>query len=190
MSDLAARLQEAYAVRGESIEVGRALIDGQAVRDAVVRFPLKTANRHGLVAGATGTGKTTTLRTLAEQLSAAGVSVFATDVKGDLSGLAAKGDKGTWVEERLTSLGETFEPQAFPVEYYSLGGLGPGAPIRVTVSDFGPLLLRRSSTPTRHRSRASPCSSTTRTRKGCCSSISPTCGRCSSSSTRTRAALS
>ena len=143
MGDLAARLQEAYAVRGESIEVGRALIDGEVAPEAAIRFPLKTANRHGLVAGATGTGKTTTLRTLAEQLSAAGVSVFATDVKGDLSGLAAKGDKGTWVEERLTALGETFEPQAFPVEYYSLGGLGAGAPIRVTVSDFGPLLLAK-----------------------------------------------
>ena len=143
MADLARRLQEAYAARGASIEVGRALIDGEVAADAVIRFPLKTANRHGLVAGATGTGKTTTLRTLAEQLSAAGVSVFATDVKGDLSGLAAKGDKGTWVEERLTALGETFEPQAFPVEYYSLGGLGPGTPIRVTASDFGPLLLAK-----------------------------------------------
>jgi hypothetical protein len=143
MNDLAARLRESYAARGESIEVGRALIDGEVAADTVVRFPLKTANRHGLVAGATGTGKTTTLRTLAEQLSAAGVSVFATDVKGDLSGLAGKGDRGTWAEQAVSSMGETFEPQAFPVEYYALGGLGPGTPIRVTVSDFGPLLLAK-----------------------------------------------
>jgi DNA helicase HerA-like ATPase len=143
VSDVRTRLQEAYAVKGESIEVGRAVVDGQVAADTVVRFPLKTANRHGLVAGATGTGKTTTLRTLAEQLSAAGVAVFATDVKGDLSGLAAKGDRGSWTEQAVTSMGETFEPEAFPVEYYSLGGLGPGVPIRVALSDFGPLLLAK-----------------------------------------------
>ena len=98
-------------------------------------------NRHGLVAGATGTGKTITLQTIAEQLSAAGVPVFAADIKGDLSGIGAAGAPGGPAEKRMTELGLPFAPVAAPVEYLSLGGIGPGVPVRATVSDFGPQLL-------------------------------------------------
>jgi DNA helicase HerA-like ATPase len=100
-------------------------------------------NRHGLIAGATGTGKTVTLQLLAEQLSANGVPVVAADVKGDLSGLSAAGAPGGPAEQRMKDLGLGFEPKATPVEFLSLGGIGPGVPLRVTVSDFGPQLLAK-----------------------------------------------
>ena len=98
-------------------------------------------NRHGLIAGATGTGKTKGLQGIAEQLSDAGVPVFAADMKGDLSGLSEAGGAGGVAGDRWQELGETFEPKAFPVEYLAIGGIGPGIPVRATVSDFGPLLL-------------------------------------------------
>ena len=110
-------------------------------KEAAVRLPLATMNRHGLIAGATGTGKTRTLQLLAEQLSANGVPVFAADVKGDLSGLAEPGAPGGPAEKRMADLGEKFEPAGFPVDYLALGGVGPGVPVRATVSDFGPQLL-------------------------------------------------
>ena len=98
-------------------------------------------NRHGLIAGATGTGKTKGLQAMAEQLSEAGVSVFAADMKGDLSGLSEPGDASGVAADRWQELGEAFTPTAFPVEYLALGGIGAGVPVRATVSDFGPLLL-------------------------------------------------
>ena len=100
-------------------------------------------NRHGLVAGATGTGKTRTLQLLAEALSAAGVPVFAADVKGDLSGMAVPGEGGKAAEKRQAELGLPFAPQGFPTEYLALGGIGAGVPVRATVSDFGPQLLAK-----------------------------------------------
>jgi DNA helicase HerA-like ATPase len=100
-------------------------------------------NRHGLIAGATGTGKTKGLQGITEQLSDAGVPVFAADMKGDLSGLSEPGGESGIAADRWKELGETFEPKAFPVEYLALGGIGPGIPIRATVSDFGPLLLAK-----------------------------------------------
>ena len=108
-----------------------------------MRVPLATMNRHGLVAGATGTGKTKTLQVLAEQLSRAGVPVLVADVKGDVSGLAAPAEPGGAGEKRMTDLGLPFAPEAFPVEFLALGGLGPGVPLRSTVSDFGPQLLAK-----------------------------------------------
>src|SRR5829696_6367751 len=98
-------------------------------------------NRHGLVAGATGTGKTRTLQLLAEALSAAGVPVFAADVKGDLSGLSQPGEAGKAAEKRQAELGLPFTPTGFPTEYLALGGIGGGVPVRATVTDFGPQLL-------------------------------------------------
>ncbi|MFN2467211.1 MAG: helicase HerA-like domain-containing protein [Gaiellaceae bacterium] len=137
-------IAKAYAVEGEALALGRGVDgEGELARDALVQVPLAMTNRHGLIAGATGTGKTSTLRILAEQLSAAGVPVVAADVKGDLSGLAAAGAPGTMAEKRAADLGELFAPQAFPVEYLALGGIGPGIPVRATVSDFGPLLLAK-----------------------------------------------
>jgi DNA helicase HerA-like ATPase len=136
-------IAEAYAVEGAALDLGRGVHDGALVQAAVVGIPLRMMNRHGLIAGATGTGKTVTLQTIAEQLSAAGVSVFAADVKGDVSGLAAPGAPGGPAERRMTELGLAFEPKGFPVEYLSLGGIGPGVPVRATVSDFGPHLLAK-----------------------------------------------
>ena len=108
-----------------------------------MQLPLATINRHGLIAGATGTGKTRTLQLMAEQLSAQGVPVFAADVKGDLSGLAEAGPPSGPAEKRMKELGAPFDPAAFPVEYFALGGIGPGVPVRATVSDFGPQLTAK-----------------------------------------------
>ena len=102
---------------------------------------LALANRHGLIAGATGTGKTKTLQLLAEQLSRAGVPVLVADVKGDVSGLAVPAEAGGPGEKRMADLGIPFAPEAFPVQFLSLGGIGPGVPVRATVTDFGPQLL-------------------------------------------------
>jgi DNA helicase HerA-like ATPase len=100
-------------------------------------------NRHGLVAGATGTGKTKTLQLVAEQLSAAGVPVFVADIKGDLSGLAAAGEPGDRITQRAADTGDDWRPAAYPVEFLAIGGLGTGVPLRATVSSFGPVLLAK-----------------------------------------------
>ena len=143
MSDFAQTVTEAYKVEGAAIDLGRGVHEDKLDTEAVVQVPLRMMNRHGLVAGATGTGKTITLQTLAEQLSAAGVSVFAADVKGDVSGVSVPGEPGGPAEKRMTDLGLPFTPAGFPVEYLSLGGIGPGVPVRATVSDFGPQLLAK-----------------------------------------------
>jgi uncharacterized protein len=141
--DFAETIASAYAVEGAAVDLGRGLHEGKLAPEAVVALPLRTMNRHGLIAGATGTGKTITLQTIAEQLAAAGVAVFAADVKGDLSGVGVPGVGGGPAEKRMSELGLAFEPTAFPVEYLSLGGIGPGVPVRATVSDFGPRLLAK-----------------------------------------------
>jgi uncharacterized protein len=133
----------AYAAEGPVVDLGRGVHDGALAPEAVVQIPLRMMNRHGLVAGATGTGKTVTLQTIAEQLSSAGVAVFAADVKGDVSGLGVAGETGGPAEKRMTELGLPFQAAGFPVEYLSLGGLGPGVPVRATVTDFGPQLLAK-----------------------------------------------
>ena len=133
----------AYATEGAAVELGIGIHEGALVPEAAVRVPLRTMNRHGLVAGATGTGKTRTLQVIAEQLSAAGVAVFAADVKGDVSGLALPGSDDGPAKKRARELGIEWAPAGFPVEYLSLGGIGPGVPVRATVSDFGPLLLAK-----------------------------------------------
>ena len=141
--DFGSAIAAAYSFEGPALELGRGVHDGKVVPEAVVRVPLSMVNRHGLIAGATGTGKTKTLQGLAEQLSAAGVPVFAADVKGDLSGLAAAGDAEGPASKRAAELGVEFKPESFPVEFLSLGGIGPGVPVRATVSDFGPQLLAK-----------------------------------------------
>ena len=110
---------------------------------APVRLPLGMMNRHGLIAGATGTGKTVTLQVLAEQLSRAGVPVFASDIKGDLSGLSAAGQDNPKLAERTHAIGQDWSGRGCPVEFASLGGIGAGVPLRATVTDFGPLLLSK-----------------------------------------------
>jgi DNA helicase HerA-like ATPase len=131
-----------YGFDGPALEIG-ALVNGEARADVPVRIPLSMLNRHGLVAGATGTGKTKTLQVLAEQLSAAGVPVFAADVKGDLSGIATPGEANEKLLARTRGIGQDWSPQAAPTEYFALGGKGTGVPVRATVSGFGSLLLSK-----------------------------------------------
>jgi DNA helicase HerA-like ATPase len=141
--DFAEAIAKAYTFEGPVLELGRGVHDGKVVAEAAVRIPLSMMNRHGLIAGATGTGKTKTLQGLAEQLSVAGVPVFAADIKGDVSGLAAPGDPAGPGPKRGSELGMEWAPATFPVEILSLGGIGPGVPVRATVSDFGPQLLAK-----------------------------------------------
>ncbi len=131
-----------YNPKGPFIQLGSGILDGEVVTDAKVNLALKMMNRHGLIAGATGTGKTRTLQLMAEQLSDAGVPVFMLDVKGDLSGLAEAGKTNDALLERGLAVGIPFEPSAFPIELFSLSGK-LGAPMRVTIEDFGPVLLSR-----------------------------------------------
>ncbi|MFI6640294.1 helicase HerA-like domain-containing protein [Streptomyces sp. NPDC050504] len=132
-----------YAFEGPALELGALLWDGACLPEARIRVPLGMLNRHGLVAGATGTGKTKTLQLLAEQLSANGVPVFLADVKGDVSGISAPGADGEKVRERAGQVGQEWEAQGFPSEFYALGGLGHGIPLRATVTSFGPVLLSK-----------------------------------------------
>ncbi len=136
------RINESYAPAGGSVYLGAGVLDGQVLPEAAVNIPLRMMNRHGLVAGATGTGKTRTLQLMAEQLSDAGVPVFLLDVKGDLSGLYQPGDTTPKIEERAAALNRPFSPSGFPVELYSLSGRC-GAQMRATVLEFGPVLLAK-----------------------------------------------
>ncbi|GAB1814612.1 DUF853 domain-containing protein [Mycobacterium sp. MUNTM1] len=139
----ATRIADGYAVDGQALELGTVVIDGAADPAAQIRIPLATINRHGLVAGATGTGKTKTLQLIAEQLSAAGVPVLMADVKGDLSGLSRPGEGNEKTDARAKDTGDNWEPTGFPVEFLSLGTKGIGVPIRATVDSFGPVLLSK-----------------------------------------------
>ena len=141
--DFASRIAGAYAADGPALELGRAMHGGAVHPEAVVQVPAAMCNRHGLIAGATGTGKTKTLQLMAEQLSAMGVPVFAADMKGDLSGLTRPGQPSDRVSERAAGLGIEWNPNGFPVTFLSLGGLGPGVPVRATISEFGPQLLAK-----------------------------------------------
>lgn len=131
-----------YAMSGPVLEMG-ALVNGDPRADVPIRIPIAMTNRHGLVAGATGTGKTKTLQGLAEQLSAAGVPVFAADIKGDLSGIAVAGEPNEKLLARTAGIGQDWAPAACPTEFLALGGIGHGVPVRATVSSFGPLLLSK-----------------------------------------------
>ncbi|MDN4599453.1 helicase HerA-like domain-containing protein [Leifsonia virtsii] len=135
-------VRSGYAFDGSVLELG-ALVNGDARPDVPVRIPIAMTNRHGLVAGATGTGKTKTLQVLAEQLSAAGVPVFAADIKGDLSGIATPGEPNDKLLERNRGIGQDWAPRAATTEFFSLGGVGRGVPLRATVAGFGPLLLSK-----------------------------------------------
>ncbi|MHC5795100.1 helicase HerA-like domain-containing protein [Lacisediminihabitans sp. FW035] len=135
-------IRSGYAFTGTVLEIG-ALVNGDAQPGVQVRIPIAMLNRHGLVAGATGTGKTRTLQVLAEQLAAAGVPVFAADIKGDLSGVATAGVENPKLIDRTNGIGQHWTGASFPTEYFALGGVGKGVPVRATVSGFGPLLLSK-----------------------------------------------
>ncbi len=135
-------LKSGYGFTGTALTLGAALEGPTTHPEPKIRIPLAMINRHGLVAGATGTGKTKTLQLLTEQLSAAGVPVFVADIKGDLSGLAVPGDKSDRVTQRATDVGWTWTPAGVPVEFVSLSGK-LGVQLRATVASFGPLLLAK-----------------------------------------------
>jgi DNA helicase HerA-like ATPase len=122
--------------------LGCGIINGEVVTEAAVKIPLKTLNRHGLIAGATGTGKTKTLQVLAEQLSDNGVPVLLMDVKGDLSGIARPGEEKPFITERHSKMGLPFIPKGYPVELMTLSKQN-GVRLRATVSEFGPVLFSR-----------------------------------------------
>lgn len=141
-SNFTEKIKASYTTKDASIYLGAGILDGEIIADAGVNLSLKMMNRHGLIAGATGTGKTRTLQLIAEQLSDAGVPVFMLDVKGDLSGLNQPGLTNTKIEERATAINHPFEPTGFPLELYSLSGK-LGAQMRATVLEFGPVLLSK-----------------------------------------------
>ncbi|MGF1557435.1 helicase HerA-like domain-containing protein [Paucihalobacter sp.] len=128
--------------KGDSISMGAAMLDGEVITNAHVKIPLRTLNRHGLIAGATGTGKTKTLQVLAENLSEKGIHVLLMDVKGDLSGIAMPSPGHPKIDERHQLIGLPFQAQAYPVEILSLSAQN-GVRLRATVSEFGPVLISR-----------------------------------------------
>ncbi|MEU8891192.1 helicase HerA-like domain-containing protein [Streptomyces sp. NPDC048442] len=132
-----------YAFTGPALDLGALLWGGVCLPEAQIRIPLTMLNRHGLVAGATGTGKTKTLQLIAEQLSAQGVPVFLADIKGDVSGISAPGEENEKVRERAAAVGQDWAAAGHPCEFYALGGIGPGIPLRATVTSFGPVLLSK-----------------------------------------------
>ena len=140
---IAASVAAGYAFEGPALELGGLMLDADRLSDVHVRIPLGMLNRHGIVAGATGTGKTKTLQLLAEQLSAHGVPVFAADIKGDLSGLSTAGQDNPKITARAASVGQQWTATGFPVEYFALGGEGTGIPLRATMTSFGPTLLSK-----------------------------------------------
>ncbi|HSE28606.1 MAG TPA: helicase HerA-like domain-containing protein [Gemmatimonadales bacterium] len=142
MTTFAEHLAQGYGFGGPALTLGAALHEGRTHHPPHVRIPLAMLNRHGLVAGATGTGKTRTLQLLAEQCAAQGIPVFAADVKGDLAGIARPGTAGPRIEERAASVGLPWAPAGAPVEFVSLTG-ELGAQLRATVSSFGPLMLAK-----------------------------------------------
>ncbi|MBT8260858.1 MAG: DUF853 domain-containing protein, partial [Bacteroidia bacterium] len=135
-------IKKGNTFKGDFITLGSAILDEETIKEAFVKVPLKTMNRHGLIAGATGTGKTKTLQVLAENLSDQGVPVLLMDIKGDLSGLAQPSPGHPKIDERHEKIGLPFNPKSFPVEIMSLSDQD-GVRLRATVSEFGPVLISR-----------------------------------------------
>ncbi|WP_434037741.1 helicase HerA-like domain-containing protein [Formosa sp. 4Alg 33] len=133
---------EGNTCKGEFITMGSAMLDETPIKNAFVNIPLKTLNRHGLIAGATGTGKTKTLQVMAENLSEKGIPVLLMDIKGDLSGLAQSGVTNEFIEKRHEKIGLPYNSKGFPVDVLSLSNQD-GVRLRATVSEFGPILLSR-----------------------------------------------
>ena len=135
-------INDGYTSKGDSIILGAALLNGEAVGETHVKIPLKTLNRHGLIAGATGTGKTKTIQVLSEQLSAFGIPVLMMDIKGDFSGIAQPGEEKPFITERHTKINLPYSTASFPVELMTLSAQD-GVRMRATVSEFGPVLFSR-----------------------------------------------
>jgi DNA helicase HerA-like ATPase len=135
-------ITEGYTAKGDSITLGAAMLDGEAIAGAHVKIPLKTLNRHGLIAGATGTGKTKTIQVLSEQLSSFGIPVLMMDIKGDFSGIAKPGTELPFITERHTKIDIPYKGLGCPVELMTLSEQN-GVRLRATVSEFGPVLFSR-----------------------------------------------
>lgn len=135
-----AHLEKGYTFKGDSIILGTGIVDHEPIPQAQIKIPLKTLNRHGMIAGATGTGKTITLQVLAEQLSHHGIPSVMMDLKGDLSGLAQAGQMNPIIEKRIGLIGIDYEPTKFPVELMSISN-EKGVKLKATVSEFGPVLI-------------------------------------------------
>lgn len=135
-------ITEGYKTKGDFVTFGSAMLDGETIKDAFVKVPLKTLNRHGLIAGATGTGKTKSLQVMAENLSEKGIPVLLMDIKGDLSGLAQPSPGHIKIDERHAAIGLPFEAKKFPIEVLTISEQN-GLRLRATVSEFGPVLLSR-----------------------------------------------
>jgi DNA helicase HerA-like ATPase len=135
-------VKTAFPTTSATITLGAPVLNGECHPEPLVRLPVAMMNRHGLIAGATGTGKTKSLQLMAEQLSAQGVPVFLADIKGDASGIGAAGESNDKIAQRAKDTGWAWSPSPFPVEYLSLTG-ARGAQLRATVSSFGPLLLSK-----------------------------------------------
>jgi DNA helicase HerA-like ATPase len=135
-------LNQGYTFKGESIVLGGAMLDGNILSDVAIKVPLKTMNRHGLIAGATGTGKTKTLQGIAEALASNGVSSLLMDIKGDLSGISMFGTINDKIQDRHSKIGVEWKPGSFSVEFLSLSN-EKGARLRATVSEFGPVLFSK-----------------------------------------------
>ena len=140
--EFAEAITRGYTCKGESIILGAAMLDGETITGSLVQVPLKTMNRHGLIAGATGTGKTKSLQIISEQLSEKGVPVLLMDVKGDLSGIAMPGEEKPFIAERHLKIGLPYSAKGSPVELLTLSKQ-EGVRLRATVSEFGPVLLSR-----------------------------------------------
>jgi len=140
--DFIKHITAGYTSKGESIILGGAILDGEAIADAYVKIPLKTLNRHGLIAGATGTGKTKTIQVLSEQLSSFGIPVLMMDIKGDFSGIAKEGEEKSFITERHAKINLPYSIAKFPVELLTLSEQN-GVRLRATVSEFGPVLFSR-----------------------------------------------
>lgn len=135
-------ITNAYSFKGESLTLGAAMLDGETIGEAPIKIALKTLNRHGLIAGATGTGKTKTIQVFSEQLSNAGIPVLMMYIKGDFSGIAKKGEEKPFITERHQKINIPYTKKAFPVELMSLSEQS-GVRMRATVSEFGPILFSR-----------------------------------------------
>ncbi|WP_117214528.1 helicase HerA-like domain-containing protein [Allorhizocola rhizosphaerae] len=136
-------IRAGYTFSSPGLELGALVTDGKSDPETPIRIPLSLLNRHGLVAGATGTGKTKTLQVIAEQLADLGVPVFLADIKGDLSGMAAPGEDNAKIRSRMREMGQDWTPRAHQCEFLTLGGKGTGVPVRASITDFGPLLLSK-----------------------------------------------
>lgn len=135
-------INNGYTFKGESVKIGAAILDGEVIAEAGIYLPLKTLNRHGLITGATGTGKTKTLQVISEFLSDNSVPVMVMDIKGDLSGIAAMGAENDKIKDRYQKMNIVYKPSLFPAELMTLTGQ-KGVHLRATVSEFGPILLSK-----------------------------------------------